>query len=655
MKKNKKNLINSLFVLFLLSIGLVYAYLTSNLSITGSTEIAANSWDIHFANLIVNPNSVVATTPAEIDPEDTKAINYAVILNRPGDFYEFTVDIVNAGSLPGKIDLVTIEGITETAEDLIGYNVTYTTKNTPVSVNDIINGSSSKNIKVRVFYNNDIEINDLPDSNIPLTLTLNINFSQSNKDDIRTNDIVQLLKTNSSSCFTKYIGDVTDQVGVTTEANNVYFNKCEEQRNFIFGGFCWQMIRTTETEGIKLMYNGEVVDGKCESTRNNHKGVVTSAGSSQELNNEYLYSSSFSYDSTSGTFTLIDANLATWSDSTYDNIIGKYTCKNTTGTCSTLYNVNSYQTSTEAFITPHTIKSVNYANIGKSQYNSDSLSLSKVGYMFNKTYNPSIIYPEDTEIKYGNTFTYDENNNTYTLSGTIQTFNTWENASFSINNTHYTCWNNTGTCSSLAYIYKSKPYVAYYLELTNGKDISDLLEEMLNAEDVNKYNSTAKALLESWYKQNLNNFSSKIENNVYCNNREIAEINAFDPNGGSTYEDQALYFPTSSSLACPDIKDQFAVNNNKAKLEYSVGMLTFPEFDDYDYEYNDLLTNWNSYWFMSPSHYESAAAEVTYINEDGPSSYGCKDIIGIRPIISIKSDSRILGGDGSEIKPWIIE
>ena len=48
MKKvnNKKNLLLSIFLLLLVIIGVGYAYLTSNLSISGTTEIAGNSWNI---------------------------------------------------------------------------------------------------------------------------------------------------------------------------------------------------------------------------------------------------------------------------------------------------------------------------------------------------------------------------------------------------------------------------------------------------------------------------------------------------------------------------------------------------------------------------------------------------------------------------------
>ena len=76
--------------------------------------------------------------------------------------------------------------------------------------------------------------------------------------------IVGLYKENNT-CVTKYEGEVTDEVNKTVNASNVYFDKCANQRNVIFGGFCWQVIRTTETGGTKVLYNGIPTNGKCET------------------------------------------------------------------------------------------------------------------------------------------------------------------------------------------------------------------------------------------------------------------------------------------------------------------------------------------------------------------------------------------------------
>ena len=143
-KKNNRTII-IISLLLLLVIGFGYAYLNSNLSITGATAVAGNTWDIHFANVQVTTGSVTATTPATINTTDNTKVNYAITLERPGDFYDFTVDIVNAGTLPGKISLSTVTGIDSAYEDIIEYSINYTNGD-PVQIGDILNAGATKTI-----------------------------------------------------------------------------------------------------------------------------------------------------------------------------------------------------------------------------------------------------------------------------------------------------------------------------------------------------------------------------------------------------------------------------------------------------------------------------------------------------------------------------
>ena len=216
------------------------------------------------------------------------------------------------------------------------------------------------------------------------TLSINSHVVLSANHSTAVDALVQDLKTNNSTCFTKYEGEVTDRVGQTVTAQNVYFNQCADKRNIIFGGFCWQMIRTTETGGIKMIYNGEAVNGKCEGTRGAHKGIVQINNTNQVLNSSYLYGSSFTYDINTNEFTLVDTISATWSDSTYEDLIGKFTCKSTSDICTILYNVNGYYSDTTAYASSYIIDDVGYSLIGKSSFNSNSSSPAMVGYMFNR-------------------------------------------------------------------------------------------------------------------------------------------------------------------------------------------------------------------------------------------------------------------------------
>ena len=53
-----------------------------------------------------------------------------------------------------------------------------------------------------------------------------------------------------------YLGLYTGE-GADTYANPVYYYKGNVQNNnVLFGGFCWKIVRTTETGGVKIVYNG---------------------------------------------------------------------------------------------------------------------------------------------------------------------------------------------------------------------------------------------------------------------------------------------------------------------------------------------------------------------------------------------------------------
>ena len=660
MKRNshKKNLSISIILLLILVIGIGYAYLTSNLSISGTTGIVGNSWDIHFENLNVKDGSVTAINPATIS-NSTTDITYSIRLERPKDYYEFIVDVKNDGTLPGKVSISTLNGITSQAAPIVDYSITYTNGRS-VNIGDILNAGAKKTIKVRVFYKDDIQVSDLPSSNLNLTLTYTLQYIQSDESEVNTDVLVEQLKAENSSCFTKYTGQVTDQPGQTVTASKVYFNKCADKRNIIFNNMCWQMIRTTETGGIKMLYNGEPNNGQCGSSRSNHTGIVGENGSSEILDGIYLYGNSFTYDTTTSEFTLLDTFTSTWSDSTYENLIGKYTCKNTNGICTTLYNINSYKTNTSAYTVSYTIGLTSYSQIGTSPFNTDSdRSLSMVGYMFNKAYKYNYLSPETNTYKYGNSFTY--SNGTYTLSGTTQNINNWSTGYNTINNTHYTCWNTSGVCDTISYIFYSDYSGVFYINITDGKSVSDAIDEMLFASDVNKTNSSIKGIIDAWYKKNLLSNTSMLEDAVYCNARNIIDYGGWEPSGGSTFSSHYIQFKNynlTKDISCLNETDQFAVSNNKAKLIYPVALLQ----DEEIYNINpttsssSLFTTNDTWWTISPYYYYNGAnLHRVYTNGDG--SYKSYSYIknGVRPVVSLGSGAVISSGTGSETDPWIVE
>ena len=646
-RKFKDNKILLLFLL-LMCIGIGYAALTTTLSINGTTNVATNSWNIHFANLQIKNGSVAGSPAASLSGYNMN-ITYGAELQNPGDYYEFTVDVVNEGTLPGKVSIVNLTG---NNTEYLSTSYKYS-NGKDINIGDILNAGKSKKLTIKAWIAEDIDISLLPSADTPITLTFNLQYIQSEEDapPDATKMIINLASTNS--CIEKYTGDVTDSVGVTNTAENVYFNKCEDKRNIIFNNMCWKMIRTTETGGIKMIYNGEVVDGKCESSRGDHKGIVGATGSTQTLNGSYLYGSSFTYDTTNNTFTLVDTITSTWSDSTYENLIGKYTCRNTTETCTTIYNVNSYSSNTTAYTSSYTIRDTNYAQIGDSPFNANNYSPAMVGYMFNKVYNYVASSPPTSGSLMGNDVSY--SNGTYTLlpaDGETELGTTKDSTH------HYTCNNTTGTCSKVRYYYKGN----YYIELDGVTNIEAAVNEMLYNDDVNKYNSNIKGIIDNWYAQNLSDKTYMLEDTVFCNSRNMTNQNITGWNkDGSLFE--AMLFKNNDlsikDLTCANLTDQFALENEKAKLIYPVGLLQNEDGNNTNIRYNITGEDWVMLAILSFGSNSSSNnyAYIRIVSSSGGNTVNSPVYYsyGIRPVVSLASGNTIVSGSGSMTDPWIIE
>ena len=160
----------------------------------------------------------------------------------------------------------------------------------------------------------------------------------------------------------------------STYANPVYyFNGAVEDNNVLFAGFCWKIVRTTETGGVKIVYNGVQKDGSCNNTGtdsqigtsafnndNNspayvgymYNTVYTYSRKSMSSQSNIVFGNKLIYDITNSTYTLSDTKtVATWS-SGYNTINSNhYTCFTTGTTCTSVYYVYYTDSTTAYYIT----------------------------------------------------------------------------------------------------------------------------------------------------------------------------------------------------------------------------------------------------------------------------------------------------------------
>lgn len=204
------------------------------------------------------------------------------------------------------------------------------------------------------------------------------------------------------------------------------------KNNVLFAGMCWQMIRTTDTGDVRMIYNGAVdSNGSCGTDR---KGQYAFSGiEAITLNSKHYYGTDYTYDSILKKFKAAGNKLAI-DTANPSSLIGSYTCLNTQKnvSCSTLYQVLYVE---DSKIYAAAIKSSNiYNSIGTSIFNNLYGYNSEMGYMYNGNYPGNTYEISNIEIKkeqidfstgtYCKTVTYDASTKAYSCYGNPSYF--WE-------------------------------------------------------------------------------------------------------------------------------------------------------------------------------------------------------------------------------------
>ena len=399
-----------------------------------------------------------------------------------------------------------------------------------------------------------------------------------------------------SKYVAQYTGEIEDSyANPYTNENIYYYHGAATTNNVIFGGFCWQIIRTTKTGGVKIIYNGVASgDNKCGSSskylskssafnkssnspsdvgymyNNRYSNQITNLYTQIHqvletyygMNSEYTYwfSQNFTYDESTKQYTLVEPESHIWGDMNIKDYKGWYFCTSRdTKSCSTLYYLVG---SNNCFgsLRNGDQERVKYT-FGKSYTKDDSGNyiLQEIEEVDNKdwgsNYNKYNGYYTCSDFKssicsklyYIGYTSYDGGfgiidmnklfGNSFTYANgeyTLSDAKTYDELKGDFSFNHYTCSNNTRICSTIEYIYYVDSGTLYTIELSDGKSVENALEDMLWSDDVNQTDSTVKSTIDSWYKENIEGRSVEnyIEDAIYCNDRSIRSLGGWNPNGG---------------------------------------------------------------------------------------------------------------------------
>ncbi len=293
-----------------------------------------------------------------------------------------------------------------------------------------------------------------------------------------------------------------------------YYRGNIDNNNVLFAGFCWKMVRTTSTGGVKLIYNGAVKEtyssltsleqdkyinvsndatypytydtltNKWTSTNKTHSATGTISFSPAESGTYVLaYSVSSEAGCDKAYFYKDGTQVVVYSGTASGTIsLGELTSSNVIQVKYTKDSSVSSGTDTVTFsldkASGNLVKSCNNtgtaSQIGTSAFNSYTSSPADVGYMYGTryTYNqynfPSIdVYniftSNSTNYYYGDSIAY--SNGTYTLQNA--SLKSWSD-NYSNLTGYYTCRSTSTACSTAYYIAGATSSVQYTLSLSGG-------------------------------------------------------------------------------------------------------------------------------------------------------------------------------------------
>ena len=278
----------SMLIIAILLMSIGFAAISTTLIINGNANVSENNEDFS-----------VIFTAASIDGKDV---------------YSTAVDETKK-----TITFTTSELKTLNQTSILTYEVTNNSSNYDANVNVTCvpkEGTTAKYTSIKNKLDNDATVVKAKESvNGTLTVTLNktsteevseeytckLEFNAVERTELATGttNLYNLIKNKAD---TKTVIDYKVRSGVsgtngiyTTTATvgnvPVYYFRGDADKvnnNIIFNNMCWKIIRTTENNGVKLIYNGTPANGKCETQTGDATQIGTSAFNEKYDDNAYV-------------------------------------------------------------------------------------------------------------------------------------------------------------------------------------------------------------------------------------------------------------------------------------------------------------------------------------------------------------------------------
>ena len=340
--KNKKLYI-TLFILSIIFLGIggTFAYLSTSATATNITQIKSGNLTMTVDG---GGSENVSLFPSTCTSEHAiKKTIKASAVNTSGGKVSFSIGM-NVATLSDDLKRGTMKYALSTSADsctdglIAKGNFSNATVGSDIWIvkNDYDNITNSGNTYTKTYYLY-IWLDQIETQNLSGSISVNMKGTSSNNPDLTTEPSVNEVKTlyyeiKSNADTTTTIDfsktseqDNTNGVYMTTNTDSgkpVYYYRGNVDNRVIFANFCWRIVRTTETGGVKLIYDGVPSNGQCNNTGDN--STIGSSSFNSSRNNAkyvgYMYGSSID-DETYTDESTIKKTIDTW----YETKMTSYT------------------------------------------------------------------------------------------------------------------------------------------------------------------------------------------------------------------------------------------------------------------------------------------------------------------------------------------
>ena len=403
---------------------------------------------------------------------------------------------------------------------------------------------------------------------------------------------------------------------------------------------------------IKKAQSSAELTKESEAKENYSQTITENVTVSYTSSSNKIVAESYHIDQETGYFVL--ENLSELKS--YDSSdVGKYTCNSnsTSGQCTAMYKINSVTDTTVNNVDTYS-RSANYNTITKAdQYGSTSTS---------------VLTSESGVYK-----TEDDDGESYYFRGKIDN----NYVSFANNLWRIVRINGDGSIRLIhaSDIGTSKFNLAFKVGYTYDNE-SECTKESPCISDYNKEtsafannktatDSVVKTYLEDWYINNLKDYDDKINLSNFCNDTTITSTNAIR-NATFYGGNNRILKLKQPSLKCPNTKETYGGN-----YKLKIGLLTADEINYVGLNYiststtssitskiadkTNYLYYSNGWYSMTPRRSSPIISFMSVAGKGNMISNNVTVFRHIRPVINLKSDVQITGGDGTSSNPYVVE